>query len=88
MTMQPAANLQAIAEKEHLLLVYRDGYKQYWNECRKEATSEANKEDINEQAFFSALLQYFSQNCRVNDQRFFAISLSGGGHMAYKLVLC
>ncbi len=60
--MQPAANLQATAEKEHLLLVYPDGYKRYWNECRKGATSDANKEDINEQAFFTAMLQYFVKN--------------------------
>jgi polyhydroxybutyrate depolymerase len=85
--MKPAANLQAIAEKENLLLVYPDGYKRYWNECRKEATSEANKEDINEQAFFAAMHQYFGKNHQANDKRFFVIGLSGGGHMAYKLAM-
>lgn len=85
--MKPAANLQAIAGNEHLFLVYPDGYKRYWNECRKEATSDANKEDINEQAFFDAMLRYFAKNYKVNDKRFFAIGLSGGGHMAYKLAI-
>ena len=85
--MKPAANLQAIAEKENLLLVYPDGYKRYWNECRKEATSEANKENINEQAFFTAMHQYFAKNHKANEKRFFVIGLSGGGHMAYKLAM-
>jgi polyhydroxybutyrate depolymerase len=85
--MKPAANLQSISEKENLLLVYADGYKRYWNECRKEATSEANKENINEQAFFASMLDYFVKNYNVNGKGFFVIGLSGGGHMAYKLAM-
>ncbi len=85
--MQPAKNLQAIAEKENLLLVYPDGYKRFWNECRKNATSEANKVDINEEGFFSAMLDYFGKKYNANNQRFFVIGLSGGGHMAYKLAI-
>ncbi len=85
--MKPASALQAIAGQEHLLLVYPDGYKRYWNECRKYATSEANKEDINEQAFFAAMLRYFTKNYKVDSKGFFVIGLSGGGHMAYKLAM-
>jgi polyhydroxybutyrate depolymerase len=85
--MQPAANLQAIAEKENLLLVYPDGYRRFWNECRKNATSEANKVDINEESFFSAMLDYFGKKYHANSKRFFVIGLSGGGHMAYKLAI-
>lgn len=85
--MKPAAGLQAIAGQEHLFLVYPDGYKRYWNECRKLATSDANKEDINEQAFFAAMLRYFTKHYKVNGKRFFVIGLSGGGHMAYKLAM-
>jgi polyhydroxybutyrate depolymerase len=85
--MKPAANLQAIAEKEGLLLVYPDGYKKYWNECRKMATSEANQVDINEQAFFTAMQQYFGKKYTANAKQFFVIGLSGGGHMAYKLAI-
>jgi len=85
--MKPALSLEKQSGKEPLLLVYPDGYKKYWNECRKAATSAANQENINEQAFFEALLQYFTKKYQVNGQHFFAIGLSGGGHMAYKLAL-
>ena len=85
--MQPASNLDKSAGKEPVFLVYPDGYKKYWNECRKNATSLANTENINEQAFFELMIQYFKKQYRVKDQYFFAIGLSGGGHMAYKLAL-
>ncbi|RDC65019.1 alpha/beta hydrolase family esterase [Adhaeribacter pallidiroseus] len=85
--MQPARSLEKLADKEHFLLVYPDGYKKYWNECRKQATSAANQEDVNEQAFFQGMLDYFGQKYQVNNQQFFAMGLSGGGHMAYKLAL-
>jgi len=85
--MKPALSLEKLAGKEPLLLVYPDGYKKYWNECRKAATNLANLENINEQAFFEAMTQYFRKQYEVNSKHFFAIGLSGGAHMAYKLAL-
>jgi polyhydroxybutyrate depolymerase len=85
--MEPASSLEALAARENFMLVFPDGYKKYWNECRKEATSLANKEDINEQAFFHGMLAYFRQNYQVGADKFFVIGMSGGGHMAYKLAL-
>jgi polyhydroxybutyrate depolymerase len=83
--MAPSAGLQKIASSENLLLVYPDGYKHYWNECRKGATSEANQKDINEQGFFAGMIKYLGAKFDINTRSFFAIGLSGGGHMAYKL---
>ncbi|MDQ3290165.1 MAG: alpha/beta hydrolase-fold protein [Bacteroidota bacterium] len=85
--MKAAQSLEKQSGQQPFFLVYPDGYKKYWNECRKAATSAANKEDINEQAFFEAMSRYFNQKYGVNKERFFAIGLSGGGHMAYKLAL-
>jgi polyhydroxybutyrate depolymerase len=85
--MKPAARLEAISASEHVLLVYANGYKNFWNECRKAATSAANIENINEQAFFEAMLAYFHKNYQTNGNRFFVIGLSGGGHMGYKLAM-
>jgi len=85
--MKPAASLQAIAEKEGFLLIYPDGYKRYWNECRKEAKSDANRENINEEAFFESMLRYFTRSYGTDANRFFAVGLSGGGHMCYKLAM-
>ena len=85
--MTGAKKLAAIAETENILLVYPDGYKHFWNECRKASTAAANKENINEEVFFDGMIQYFKSNYGIDTHQVFAIGTSGGGHMAYKLAL-
>ncbi|RYY50391.1 MAG: poly(3-hydroxybutyrate) depolymerase [Chitinophagaceae bacterium] len=85
--IQPAARLQAVADSLGFFLVYPNGYKNYWNECRRYATSLANKEQVNEEAFFEAMLAYFNRQYKTRKDQYFAIGLSGGGHMAYKLAI-
>jgi polyhydroxybutyrate depolymerase len=79
--------LEEIASKENIFLVYPNAYKKYWNECRKTANSEANKLNINEEAFFNEMILYFKDKYKIDDKKVFAIGTSGGGHMAYKLAL-
>jgi polyhydroxybutyrate depolymerase len=47
---------------ENVIFVYADGYKHYWNECRKAAALWLIKLNINEEAFFSAMIDYFASN--------------------------
>jgi polyhydroxybutyrate depolymerase len=82
-----AKKLEAIAPAENILLVYPDGYKKFWNECRKTANSDANHENIDENAFFGGMIDYFKQKHSIDDKNVFAVGTSGGGHMAYKLAL-
>jgi polyhydroxybutyrate depolymerase len=85
--MGSAKRLEEKAEKEQVLLVYPDGYLHYWNECRKAATSKANIENINENAFFEQMIGYFKKKYQIDSKRVFAAGTSGGGQMAYKLGL-
>ncbi len=85
--MSATKKLEAIAPAENLLLVYPNGYKNYWNECRKFATSDANKENINEEAFFTAMIEYFKVKYGIDEKQVFAAGFSGGGQMAYKLAI-
>lgn len=82
-----AKTLEAIAPTENLLLVYPDGYKKFWNECRKASNSVANQENVDENAFFEGMIGYFERAYQVDTRRVFAVGTSGGGHMAYKLAL-
>jgi len=84
---ESAMKLEAMSGKENLILVYPAGYKHYWNECRKAATTPPNLENINEEAFFTAMIQLFKKKYAINERKVFAIGFSGGGHMAYKLAL-
>jgi polyhydroxybutyrate depolymerase len=81
------AKLEAIAEAENITLVYPDGYKKYWNECRKMAKSQANILDINDNAFFAKMIDFFKINHNINEKKVFVVGTSGGGHMAYKLAI-
>lgn len=85
--MGSATRLEEKAKAEKLLLVYPSGYQHYWNECRKAATSTANIENINENAFFEGMIDYFSSKYNISRKKVFAAGMSGGGQMAYKLAL-
>jgi len=85
--MKSTTKLAQSVASENVLLVYPDGYKKYWNECRKAASSLANKENIDEAAFFNGMIQYFKSNYKISDQKVFAVGTSGGGHMCYKLAM-
>ena len=85
--MKGAANLKAISTRENILMIYPDGYKKFWNECRKMATSAANLENIDENSFFNEMIEYFVKKYKINPGQVFAIGTSGGGDMTYKLAL-
>lgn len=85
--MKPAVKLDQKTASENAVAVYPDGYKKYWNECRKAASSLANKEDINEGAFFDGMIRYFKTKYKIDDKNVFAVGTSGGGHMCYKLAM-
>lgn len=79
--------LEEHSQADNFIVVYPDGYKRYWNECRKASTAVANIENINEQSFFTAVIGYFAKKYAINTKQVFAVGTSGGGHMAYKLAI-
>ncbi|MBD2699522.1 poly(3-hydroxybutyrate) depolymerase [Spirosoma sp. BT702] len=85
--MKSTGKMEQQAGTDNALIVYPSGYKRYWNECRKASPAQANLENINEQAFFEGMIQYFKKRYQINSEHVFAVGTSGGGHMAYKLAL-
>lgn len=85
--MEATSVLLKKTANENVIFVYADGYKNYWNECRKAASSLANKLNVNEEAFFSGMIDYFATNYKINRDKVFAVGTSGGGHMCYKLAM-
>lgn len=86
-SMKGTAKLIALAEIENILMVFPDGYKKNWNECRKMAPAAANVENIDENTFFSKMIDYCVSNYKINPKRVFVVGTSGGGHMAYTLAM-
>jgi len=85
--MKNTTNFIDKVSAENVLLVYPDGYKKFWNECRRMADSEANHLDIDEATFFNSMIEYFKSKYSINNQQVFAVGTSGGGQMCYKLAL-
>jgi len=85
--IRDAAKLEVLAANDKLLVVYPNAYKKFWNECRKFSTATANIENIDENAFFRAMIRFFKNKYGISEDKVFAAGFSGGGHMAYKLGL-
>ena len=85
--MKGASKLIALSESENLLVLFPDAYLKNWNECRKNAPAVANIENIDEDAFFSKMIDYCEEKYKINKRRVFAIGTSGGGHMVYKFAM-
>lgn len=85
--MKQTEHLLSTTRDEKVLFIYPDGFKHYWNECRKAASSLANKMDIDEGKFFDGMIAYFKSKYSIDATRVFVVGTSGGGHMSYKLGL-
>ncbi len=85
--MKNTAKIDGKMPVDNFLLVFPQGYKKYWNECRRASTAEANKIDINEEAFFLGMIDYFVTKYGIDRKKVFASGVSGGGQMAYKMGL-
>ena len=85
--MKGTSKLIALSESEKLLVLFPDAYLKNWNECRKNAPAVANIQNIDEDAFFSKMIDYCEEKYKINKRRVFAIGTSGGGHMVYKFAM-
>lgn len=85
--MKNTAKIDGKMPADNFLLVFPQGYKRYWNECRRASTAEANRIDINEEAFFLGMIDYFASKYGIDKSKVFASGVSGGGQMAYKMGL-
>lgn len=67
------------------IVVYPQGYKDYWNDCRKEASFETENKGINDVAFIKAIIQRMERRYHIDRKNVFATGYFNGGNMCYKL---
>ena len=61
--------LDMLADKYGFIVVYPDGYKSNWNDCRKNAPFPAKKENIDDIGFITQLITRFEAGQQVNRQK-------------------
>ncbi|WP_297435462.1 PHB depolymerase family esterase [Thermococcus sp.] len=77
--------LNTIADRERFIVVYPDGVGRHWNDGRNLSRYRAQREDIDDVAFISALIDLFVQKSDVNGSRVYVTGMSNGGLMTYRL---
>jgi len=76
-----------MADQRGFAVVYPDGYRRNWNDCRKNATFAAKKENIDDMSFIRALIDRFEVEHAIDAKRVYAFGYSNGGHMAFRLAM-
>jgi len=82
-----AWGFERIAQSEGAIVVYPQGFEKHWNDCRGTADYAANTRDIDDPAFFAAMIDWFAREHGADRARVLLTGLSNGGHMAYRLGL-
>src|SRR5271156_2990007 len=76
-----------LADRQGFAVVYPDGYRGNWNDCRRNATFAAKKENIDDVSFVLALIDRFRAEHAVDAKQVYAFGYSNGGHMAFRLAM-
>lgn len=76
-----------LSDRHGFIVVYPDGYEQHWNDCWAAERHSANTKDVDDMAFFSAMIDRFVAEEKVDPDRVYATGISGGGQLAYRFAL-
>src|SRR5439155_19214184 len=78
---------ERLADQRGFVVVYPDGYEGYWNACNIAGDYSANKLNVDDVGFLTAMVNKLISEIGVDPGRVFAIGISRGGHMAFRLAL-
>jgi polyhydroxybutyrate depolymerase len=76
---------ERLAEKEKFIVVYPDGYQTYWNDCRTEPKDDAHTKNIDDVGFITKLIEACCTKWHADPKKVYAVGLSNGGHMCFRL---
>jgi len=82
-----AYRFEQLADEHGFIVVYPEGYEGYWNDCRKKGPYAAKRLGIDDISFMRALIAHFRSAYGVDSAQVFAVGVSNGGHLSYRLAL-
>lgn len=82
--IEKSTRFDALADRENFIVAYPDGVDHHWNDGR-ENNSKAFRENVDDLAFFDALVTAVGQRHPVDPKRIYATGISNGGFMSYTL---
>jgi polyhydroxybutyrate depolymerase len=76
-----------LANERKFAVLYPDGYKHNWNDCRKRARYPAKLENIDDVGFLQALIAHLHSEAGIDPERVYLFGYSNGGSMAIRMAL-
>jgi polyhydroxybutyrate depolymerase len=76
-----------LADQNGFVVLYPDGYRRNWNDCRKYATFPAKRENIDDVGFIRTLIARVRVEQAIDQKRVYVFGFSNGGHMAFRLAM-
>jgi polyhydroxybutyrate depolymerase len=76
-----------LADEREYVVLYPDGYKRTWNDCRKDSTYPAKLESVDDVGFVEALIARYQKENGIDPKRVFLFGYSNGGHMAFRMAM-
>lgn len=74
-----------LADRYGFAVLYPDGYKGGWNDCRRDASFPAKTENVDDVGFLRALVARCQRAYGINAEQVYAFGYSNGGQMAFRL---
>ncbi len=76
-----------LADRQGFAVVYPNGFEGYWNACNIVGDYSANRLNIDDVGFLTAMADRLIAEIGIDRSRVFATGISRGGHMAFRLAL-
>jgi polyhydroxybutyrate depolymerase len=76
---------QLADESGNAIIVYPQGYKNNWNDCRKDAPYPARTMNLDDVGFTENIIAWFRENYKIDTGKVFVMGFSNGGQMVMKL---
>lgn len=83
--MTKLTDFNAIADRENFIIVYPDGFENHWNDGRGVSQYSAQKQNVDDVGFISALIDRLSQELNIDAKRVYVTGISNGGMMSHRL---
>lgn len=78
---------ELLAEQHGFVLVYPQGYKNHWNDCRKIASYAARTENIDDLGFIDTIRQHLHERLHTDLNKTFIAGYSNGGQLGFRFAL-
>lgn len=79
------AGFNSLADRENFVVVYPNGFEKGWNDGSRDTLAAARRMNIDDVAFFDAMIEEIAQNVSINREQIFACGISNGGFMVQRL---